>query len=453
MKLTIIYPAVGKAPDGKYLRAWQMQPLPSAQIAALTPDDVEVVFYDDRMEAIPFDEPTDAVAMGIETYTAKRTYQIASEYRRRNIPVILGGFHATLCPDEVAEYADALLVGEAESVWPRLIDDLKNGNLQKRYQGQACDFSTNHQADRSIFAGRDYVPINLIEAGRGCRFHCEFCSIHNFFQGSHHYRSIDSVVDEIKSMPASKRLLFFVDDNIVSDQKHAIALFNALIPLKIKWVGQADITISQNPELLKLMVKSGCQGVLIGFESLNDDNLRLMKKKMLNSVQQIEAAVRTIHKAGLRIYATFLFGYDNDDPNDFDTILKFCIRNKIFMVGFNNLTPFPGTALYERLRTEGRLLYDKWWLDPDYTYGQIPFRSKVDYETIETECRRVRRKFYGIPSILYRMTNWTNINSMIMLPFYFSINLLLRKDTMQRMKFPLGDPADQKPLLKVKTDA
>jgi len=352
----------------------------------------------------------------------------------------------------VAEFADSIVVGEAENIWETVINDFKAGNLNVCYEGDTCHFNNGILPDRTIYKGKDYVNITLIESGRGCRFNCEFCSIHNFFKGKHHFRKSEAVVNEIARLKSEAKLFFFVDDNIVSDQKQAAGLFKALVPLKIKWVGQADITIANNPDLLQLMVDSGCQGVLIGFESLSAENLKRMKKGILTKIEEIEKAIKTIHDKGLRIYATFLFGYDNDKPEDFNRVLKFCIRNKVFMVGFNHLTPFPGTALYQRLEKEGLLLYDKWWLSEEYTYGQIPFKSKVDFQIIERECRRIRKRFYGLPSILYRMTNFTNINSILMFSFYFSINTLLRRDTVQRKKFPLGDLGFDGELIKVKNE-
>lgn len=421
-----------------------------AQLAALTPDDVEVIFQDDRMEEINYDQETDLVAISVETYTAKRAYQIASGFRRKNIPVVMGGFHATLCPDEVLEYADCLVTGQAENVWADVIADFQNGTWQRRYDGGPCSLQHTIIPDRSIYEGKNYMDITLLEAGRGCRFNCEFCSIHEFFERQHHYRPIESIVEEIGQLKKEAKLFFFVDDNIVSDPVRAKELFRALIPLKIKWVGQADILIARDAELLDLMVRSGCQAVLIGFENLNSSNLKLMNKGMNRSAEEMEVAIRRIHKEGIRIYATFLFGYDHDQPEDFDEVLQFCVSNKVFMVGFNNLTPFPGTRLYSRLQKENRLVYDKWWLDDGYTYGQVPFKSALAAEKIEQECRRIRRKFYGWKSIFYRMTNLTNINSLLLFTFYLSINALLRSDTSQRMKFPLGHQGYRGPLLKAK---
>jgi len=449
-RITIIHPAIGKIPGEKYIRAWQMEPLPVAQLAALIPPGFQISFRDDRMEEIPYDEPADLVIMSVETYTAKRAYQIASEYRRRSIPVLMGGFHATLCPDEVMQYADSVVVGEAENIFEEVLSDFKQGKLKSRYDAPPCEFIRDILPDRSVYREKDYLKIALLEAGRGCRFRCEFCSIHNFFKGEHHFRKISSILQEIELLRHREQLLFFVDDNIVADQDYAVRLFKALIPMQIKWVGQADITIAENPELLDLMARSGCQGVLIGFESLNADNLKKMGKSMLTSEAEIEAAIRKIHHSGLRIYATFLFGYDPDQPGDFDHVLDLCIRTKIFMVGFNHLTPFPGTRLYQRLEKEGRLRYEKWWLADDYTYGQIPFESTIAFETIEKECRRIRYKFYGLRSMLYRLTNRTNINSFVMFSMYLTINTMLRKDTLQRKKFPLGDKGNMKTLLQVK---
>jgi radical SAM superfamily enzyme YgiQ (UPF0313 family) len=450
IKLTLIHPSIGRSPGKKYLRAWQMEPLPMAQLAAVTPTNVEISFWDDRMEQIPYNIPADLVAISVETYTAQRAYQIASEFRKRNIPVVMGGFHATLCPEEVSQYAESVLIGQAESIWATMIEDFALGKMKKIYKADNYILEKDIIPDRSIYKGKNYLKLTLLEAGRGCKFRCEFCAIQKFFEGKHYHRKIQTVIDEVNQLTYRKQLFFFVDDNITANQTHASELFQALIPLKIKWVGQADITIANNPELLEMMVQSGCQGVLIGFESLNSENLKKMNKSFNQVKDGMENAIRKIHKAGLRLYATFLFGYDNDTINDFETTLKFCIRNKLFMVAFNHLTPFPGTDLYQRLEKDNLLFYNKWWLDKNYSYGQIPFKTALHPETIENECRKKRKKFYSFWSILYRMTNLTNISNLKMLFYYWTINLLLRSDTSQRARFPLGDTTFEGELLKVR---
>lgn len=450
MILTLIHPCVGRTEGMKYLRAWQMEPLPMAQLAALTPANVEIKFYDDRMETVPFDEPCDLVAISVETYTARRAYQIASEYRRRNVPVVMGGFHATLCPDEVAQYAETVVTGAAEPVWGTLLADFQAGNMKKRYHGNFSDNNLKVIPDRSIYKEKDYLKITLLEAGRGCRFHCEFCAIQKFFEGKHYYREIETVIAEIKKLKHRKQLYFFVDDNITASHEHARELFRALIPLKIKWVGQADITITHDDELLRLMKESGCQGVLIGFESLNPGNLKLMNKGFNVALMTPSEAIRKIHKAGIIIYATFLHGYDHDRVEDYKQIIDFCIDNNLFMVGFNHVTPFPATELYKRLESESRLLFQQWWLDEKYTYGTIPYKTNLPVEEIETRCRVNRRKFYSFTSTLKRMRNFTNIKNPLMFGLYLVINNMLRKDASQRVLIPMGDKEFKGELLKVK---
>ena len=450
MRLTLIHPCVGRYNGMKYLRAWQMEPLPMAQIAALTPKEIDIVFYDDRLEPIPFDEPTDIVGISIETYTAKRAYQIASEYRKRGVTVVMGGFHATLCPDEVSEYADAIVIGQAETVWETLLKDFQKGELKRKYQEQSIFNEHQIIPDRSIYKDKNYLKISLLEAGRGCCFRCDFCSIQKFFEGKHFYRKIETIVSEIELLKPRKQLFFFVDDNITANKEQAKLLFKALIPLKIKWVGQADITINNDDELLELMVASGCQGILIGFESLNPTNLKLMNKGFNQAKSTPEAAIKKIHKAGIIIYATFLHGYDVDEIDDYKQIIDFCIDNKLFMVGFNHVTPFPGTGLYEKLNNENRLLYNQWWLDDKYTYGTIPYKTVLPQEIIETHCRKNRTKFYSVISLLKRMRNLANIKNPTMFGFYFLINMMLRKDASQRILIPMGDKDFKGNLIKVK---
>src|SRR5262245_9673579 len=204
MRLTLVHPAVGRRPGVNYMRTWQMEPLPIAALAALTPKDVPIAFYDDRMEEIDFDRPADLVAIPVETYTAKRAYQIASEFRRRGVPVVMGGFHATLMTDEVKDYAEAVVVGEAEGLWPHVIEDARLGRLKPLYQSNSQPDLGAVRYDRSLFRGRRYLRIGLVETGRGCRFPCDFCAVQTFFQRTARHRPIDAIVAEIASLKDRK---------------------------------------------------------------------------------------------------------------------------------------------------------------------------------------------------------------------------------------------------------
>ncbi|HLE92303.1 MAG TPA: radical SAM protein, partial [Anaerolineales bacterium] len=277
MRLTLIHPCIGRRIGQPYIRLWQMEPLPPAAVAGLTPREVQIKFYDDRMEPIPFDEPTDLVGISVETYTARRAYQIASEYRRRGIPVVMGGFHATLCPEEVSQYADAVVVGEAESLWDQALQDAQRGTLKTYYRSASRPSLADLRPNRSIYAGKNYLPIGLVEAGRGCHFVCDFCAVQTIFNHTQTRRPADDIFSELEKM-RDKPLIFFVDDNITSNMDQAKAFFRELAKLKIRWVSQASINAAHDEEFLQLIAASGCQGVLIGFESLNPDNLKKMNK-------------------------------------------------------------------------------------------------------------------------------------------------------------------------------
>ncbi|MCP4716267.1 MAG: B12-binding domain-containing radical SAM protein [Deltaproteobacteria bacterium] len=426
-----------------------MEPLPAAYLAGLTPRDVQITFFDDRMEPIDFDHPADLVAVSVETYTAKRSYQIASEYRRRGVPVVMGGFHPTLLPEEALQYAEAIVIGEAENLWPELIDDFRQGGLKRIYKSSQRPDITAAMPDRTVFGSRNYFPIGIMDAGRGCTYKCDFCAIQAYFQATHNWRGIEALVDEVKRVKAQHKLIFFIDDNLMARPEQAKQFFEALIPLKIKWISQADITTTYDAEMLTLMKKSGCQGILIGFESLNRENLKSMNKGFNAARGGAAEAVRMLHRHGLRLYATFLFGYDADTVDSFGEALDFCIEHNIFITAFNHITPFPGTPLYKRLESEKRLLYDKWWLDDRYQYGDVPFRTIMPADEIRENCRQARAAFYSMRSIAKRLVNATNRNSPAVFAAYMFINMILRNDVSQRYSLPLGDSAYAGELLKV----
>jgi radical SAM superfamily enzyme YgiQ (UPF0313 family) len=209
--------------------AWSRSPL--AVLAGLTPPDVECVLYDDRIEPIPFDEATDLVAISVEIYTARRSYEIAAEYRARGVPVVMGGMHPTLAPDECLEHADSVYLGDAESLWARLVEDAKRGDacvayivdMPGRHRREACS------PGRDLFVGKKYLPITLMQFTRGCRFACSFCAISSYFDKRHFVRQTHEVLREIESQP--RRIVFFVDDNFLSNHEAAKAFLRELVPL------------------------------------------------------------------------------------------------------------------------------------------------------------------------------------------------------------------------------
>ncbi len=442
-RLTIIHPCVGRRiGQKKYIKTWQMEPLPAATVAALAPKNATVRFYDDRFEKIPFDEPTDLVAISVETFTARRAYQIASEYRRRHIPVMMGGFHAALCPEEVSRYCETLIIGEAEEILPRVFDDWQHGQAHHVYRAERRPRTLRINPDRSIFRGKRYLPINLIESSRGCRFTCEFCAITTAFSGTQNRRDIDGVIKEVRALKSPGKLFFFIDDNITSDIHGAKELFRALIAERIRWVGQSSIAVAHDAEALSLMNESGCQGVLVGFETLNPERLRQMNKSFNLARGGPTAAIAQFRKHGIRVYGTFIFGYDGDSAASVDESVTFARDQGLFIAAFNHLTPFPGTPLYKRLQQEDRLRFPAWWLDPQYRYGMVPFHPRgLSADALEEYCIHARRSFYSWGSIAQRAQAPVNRNDPWMLFNFFVINAMHRKDVDGRNHLPLGDEA------------
>jgi radical SAM superfamily enzyme YgiQ (UPF0313 family) len=369
---------------GEGLPADAMTPLVFSILRARTPPDIATTLIDERVEPFRM-APTDLVAMTVETFTARRAYEIAALYRKAGVPIV---------------------VGDAEGAWEAVLADAAAGRLQRLYRSKPGQGGPPAY-DRSIFSGKRYAPISLVQVGRGCRFNCDFCSIHAFYGTYQDQRDPAQVVAELRTLPRG-RLVFFVDDNLYGRRDDFERLLLALIPLRRRWCCQITIDVARDEALLDLMARAGCALALIGFESLDPDSLMQMRKKWNHAAGSYEDVIRRFHARGIMIYGTFVFGYDGDVAESFDRAAAFARDQSLCIANFNPLTPMPGTALYDRLRREGRLLRDGWWLDPSYRYGDSIFvpRSMTTAE-LSAGPMRARRRFYGWPSILSRAARGT----------------------------------------------
>jgi radical SAM superfamily enzyme YgiQ (UPF0313 family) len=388
---------------GDYRSSDGLPPLAMAVLAARTPKDIEVDFFDDKVERIPVDDQPDMVAMTVETFTARRSYEIADAYRERGVTVVMGGHHPTFLPTEALRHADAVVIGDAEGSWDSLLSDFRRGELQKTYRGGNSRPLHDFSLDRGIFRGKKYAPVELVQYGRGCRFTCDFCSIRSFYQGTPRFRSAASVADELAGLN-TRKLIFFVDDNLFGTQEHIEALLRAIRPLKLRWSCQISIDVARDERMLDRMAEAGCVFALVGFESLSEANLKQMGKPWNRVAGDYREVVRRFHKRGIAVYGTFVFGYDADTPDTIKRSLDFALEAKLEIANFNPLTPTPGSPLYGRLSQEGRLLSPEWWLDPSYRYGDPIFVPRsMSPEVFAQKCFEAKQAFYSWRSIASRV--------------------------------------------------
>lgn len=441
MRIAFIRPSLDGSPSRD-----AMAPLAFAILKSLTPPGVRTALYDERIERVPLDTPADLVALSVETYTARRSYQIAAHFRRRGVPVVMGGHHPSLLPEEALQHADAIVIGDAEGLWPRVVADAARGRLERVYRQDAVPPLTDVLPDRSIFDGKRYVGLTLVQSGRGCRFHCEFCSVHAFYHRTLRQRPAEEVAEELRR--AGGRDVFFVDDNLFYDVDSAVRLFQAIAPLKLRWSCQISLDVVRDPALVRLMASSGCTIALIGLESLDAGNLRQMGKGWSRRLGDPGDAIRGLQRAGIMVYGTFVFGYDGDTAASFDRTVQFALDHQLFLANFNPLTPTPGAALHDRLRREDRLVHDRWWLDPDYRYGQATFRPRgMTAAELTAGCYHARTRFYSGSSIASRFTgSRALLHSPRRAALYLAANLISRREIRRKQGRPLGAALPAEPL-------
>lgn len=443
MNITFILPAIGKKKNEKYLKSWLMEPLTIAVLNKLTPKAYSRSFYDDRIEAIDYDADTDVVVLPVETYTAKRAYEIAAQFHKRNKLVIMGGYHVTLLPEEASAHSDIIVKGNAETIWAKILTDIAHNCWQPEYEGNvSLDYGI---PDRSIYQDKmgKYLPISLVEVGRGCRHHCDFCSIHAYYQGQYHHRTIEDIIGEIKQ--CAHNIFFFVDDSIFSDKAFAKALFIEVAKLNITWTTQITLDIARDEDLLQLMKKSGCEMILIGFESIDPKNLAQMNKSWSLKLGERDQLVERIHLNGISIYASFVFGFDYDNEQSFINNLEFCKKHHFFITAFNHLLTFPNTPIYQRFQAEERLCHDAWWMSAGYTFGTISFEPKLlSREELRSLCRKYKTKFFAYAAILRRGIILMKRTRRLRIIFaYWVMNILFHFEVDKRFGIPVGSNLDE----------
>ena len=397
MRIELIVPAMQENP-GKRKKAIT-PPLGMAMVAALTPPDIDVSLTDENVTPVDFEKEVDLVGITALTLTAKRAYQIADTFRARGVKVVLGGMHPSALPEEASQHADAVVIGEAEEIWPTLIEDFKANKLQRIYKRDNYPSLVGLPIPRrDLYAEGAYFLRNTIAATRGCPNSCSFCAVSRFFGRSYRCRPVNEILEEIETLNR-KKIIVFVDDNIAGNPKFAKELFRALIPYKIRWAGQSSVTIARDEELLELAAASGCVCLLIGFESLSNVNLAAINKKF-NVPDEYEDIIRRIQSRGIAIHGCFIIGLDQDDEDVFERTLRFAQKTRLESAAFSIPVPLPGTALYESLDKAGRIVNNDW---SQYA-SDIVFEPKLmSREELRRGHERILRKFFSLPSIWRRI--------------------------------------------------
>jgi len=348
----------------------QMPKLTAMILAALTPEKHTFVYIDDEIESIDYENiSADLVAISSMTVQASRTYQIAGEFRKKGIKVIIGGIHAAVRSEEVSEHCDVIMIGECENTWPALLEDFENGNLKSMYNAKDYPPVEKLVSPRIDIIKHDRYLMYPIQATRGCPNSCDFCSIQ--YSSGHKYRMkpVEQVIQEIKEYEkynnggtggALRKSYYFVDDNLYVNREYTKKLFTAMKDLGVSWDGQGTVNTAKDDEVLQLMADSGCKSLSFGFESISPESLKEANKPRCNNVKDYITAINNVQKYGIVAGGYFVMGFDSDDINVFKNTIDFIKNSKLILAIFNILTPYPGTGVYDKMKNQKRI-YNKSW--------------------------------------------------------------------------------------------
>ncbi len=410
----------------------RMPQLSLSIIAALTPRGHEVVIAEEEDGPLPVEDQWDVVGITSMTATAPRAYELSLLFRNRGARVVLGGIHPSVLPEEAAQYADAVVVGEAEGLWPQVLFDIKHNRLKKVYRNWQPDISDSplpvRKKKRSILG---FPPVVMpIMFSRGCPNDCEFCCVHRVYGRRQRFIPIESIVKDIAQSGSTK--LLFLDDNIGGVRPYALKLFKALEPLRVIWGGQASARLILDDELFRAAVRSGCRALFIGVETIELAARRKLRKS-LSTISLYEEAIKRCRESGVLFHGSFIFGLDEESPDVFERTLDFLLRNNVPSIASNILTPYPGTYLFDRLMREGRILHTNWSY---YDHGTVSFEPKnMHPEELSEKYLDFTERFYSLSSIRRRAWAQLRVKPLMFLGMNIAFRRVIRVNREHARKY------------------
>ena len=430
MKILLISPCAD--PSARTVRIFLIPQLSLHIIASLTPQEHEVRIIEEEQEEIDLESDADLVGISCFTSNAPRAYYIAQEFRKRGKKVVMGGVHPSILPDEALQYADSVVIGEAEELWGQLLSDFEQGALKEKYHGRGVSLERYIPLRFGASMNKLWFKLLPVMTTRGCPYNCEFCCVFDVYGRTIRHVPVEHVVRQI--VEADAKICLFLDDNIIGDPPYAKKLFRALSDLRIRWAGQASLSFVKDNEMMRLAAKSGCAALFFGVESVSQGNLTRMAKA-IKDIPSIEEAIKKVHDHGILFHPSFIFGFDNDTKDIFPETLEFIFRNRIGTAGFNVLTPYPGTKIYEQFHRENRIITTDWKY---YNLKHVVFRPRhMSPFELHTGRFWLIKEFTRLSTIA---RNWQGIpsnNFGVLMSIYLAFTLGYRKEINKDIrKFP-----------------
>ncbi len=416
LRVALIYPnryAKYNLRDSPLIR---LPPLNLLTIAGLTPREYYIEIVDERYEKIDFTRDYDLVGITALTCNASRAYEIARRFHENGAKTVLGGIHPTIMPDEAKKYADSVVIGEAETSWQILLRDIQEGNLRPFYNEGLADLKETPVPRWDLLPNHTNY-LGFVQTSRGCPNNCSFCIVPRLSGRKVRTKPIGKVIDEIKKI--GKRMVVFVDDNILAKKYYAKELFKALRPLKIRWGSEASINLLEDPELIELSSQSGARAFYIGIETIRKKGLNCLNKTF-NKIYDFKNVIKRLHRHGIAVIGSLMFGTDEDDPEVFVETLDFLDNVGIDGATFSILTPMPGTYLFEQFKKEGRIFTFDW---SKYDALHTVYKPKrMSVEDLQKGLKKTYKKFYSFSRVIRR-----SLRSIKISPFLSYFNFALMK--------------------------